>query len=634
MGLQMLKLSSFSSLLRLLRPEVGPQLGRVLGVIALSVVVAVAEKAPLALLDPLFDRVLFPSASTEPGNPALEWFRDRFDEAMSFVAARVYGDVAPGSDEFKLAALWTIAGLILVLTLANAVAQYFVTTTARRAALRMVVELRLRLARHIISLSMRFHGTRRFGDMLSRMSSDVTQTLNSVVMVLRDLVQQPLQLIGALVVAGVAAPLPTITILLVMPLVAIPIATLGRRVRRRTTKSLTSLGASMEVLTQIFTGIRTVKSFRAEERELERYREFNEGFLETSMKTVRAVATIEATTTLLSHLGFAVVLVVAGWATLRLGLFSRAGEMATFFAGVGMIYTHVKKITQAVNHVQESSGAADRLQAILDERPDIVERPDAQPIRSLGRGVEFERVSFTYPGAERPAVDALDLRLAPGETLALVGASGAGKTTVIDLLARFVDVSTGRITVDGHDLRDLRLDDWTAMYAMVGQSPFLFHASVRENIAYGKPGATQAEIEAAARAASIHEFIAALPQGYDTVVGDQGARLSGGQRQRITIARAILKGAPLLLLDEATSALDSESELEVQRALDSLMKGRTVIVIAHRLSTIRTAHRIAVLERGRLVEIGAHDELLRRNGAYARLHAAQFAAVDAASSPA
>lgn len=627
----MLKWSSFAALFRLLRPEIGPQRGKIALVLALSVVVAIAEKAPLALLDPLFDRVLFPGAPTTSSNALLARFRDGFEAAMNFVAARIYGETAPGSDERKLAALWTIAGLILVFTVVNSLAQYAGTLTARRAALRMVVDLRQRLARHIIGLSMRFHGTRHFGDTLSRMSSDVTQTLNSLIMVLRDLVQQPLQLIGSLVVAGIAAPLPTLTILVAMPLVAVPIATLGKRVRRRTTKSLVSLGASMEVLTQIFTGIRTVKAFRAEKRELERYRDVNEQFLETSMKTVRAVAVIEATTTLLSHLGFALVLVVAGWATLRLGLFSSAGEMAVFFSGVAMIYTHVKKITQSVNHVQESSGAADRLQAILDERQDIAEREGAQPISALGSGIAYEGVSFTYPGAERPAIDALDLRIAPGETLALVGASGAGKTTFVDLLARFVDVGAGRIAIDGHDLRDLKLDDWTAMYAMVGQSPFLFHATVRENIAYGKHGATQAEIEAAARAAFIHDFIASLPQGYDTIVGDQGARLSGGQRQRITIARAILKGAPLLLLDEATSALDSESEKEVQRALDGLMRGRTVIVIAHRLSTIRTADRIAVLENGRLIECGSHDDLLRRAGAYARLHAAQFGAADAVS---
>jgi ABC-type multidrug transport system fused ATPase/permease subunit len=192
------------------------------------------------------------------------------------------------------------------------------------------------------------------------------------------------------------------------------------------------------------------------------------------------------------------------------------------------------------------------------------------------------------------------------------------------LIARFIDVSRGRITVDGHDLRDLTLDSWTGQYAMVGQVPFLFHADVRENILYGKPGATQAEVEAAARAAHIHDFIASLPKGYDTIVGDQGARLSGGQRQRITIARAILKGAPLLLLDEATSALDSESEAEVQKALDELMKERTVIVIAHRLSTIRNADRIAVLEQGRLIEIGTHTELLAKGGTYKRLYEMQF----------
>jgi ABC-type multidrug transport system fused ATPase/permease subunit len=212
----------------------------------------------------------------------------------------------------------------------------------------------------------------------------------------------------------------------------------------------------------------------------------------------------------------------------------------------------------------------------------------------------------------------------PGETLALVGPSGAGKTTTVDLLARFIDVSSGRITVDGHDLRELTLGSWTGLYAMVGQVPFLFHANVRENILYGKPGASQGEVEAAARAAHIHDFIVSLPKGYDTIVGDQGARLSGGQRQRITIARAILKGAPLLLLDEATSALDSESEAEVQKALDELMKERTVIVIAHRLSTIRDADRIAVLDQGRLVELGSHTELIAKAGHYARLYAMQF----------
>ena len=630
----MVKDSSFGKLYRLLAGDLRPQLGKLVLVTLLGSVVAFGEKAPMLLIVPLFSRVLFsaPAGDAQQHNPAMAAVLELFDRVLAQVAPWVSSDATGnGGEQGKLAVLATVAVLMFLLTALNALAQFVLTLLSRWVALRVVVDLRQRLARHIIGLSMRYHGERQFGDVLSRISSDVNQTLNSVNLTLKDLVQQPLQLVGALVVAAIVAPLPTLVVLVALPLVIAPIAKLGRRVRKRSTKSLASLGASLEVLTQMFTGIRTVKAFRAEERELGRYREVNEKYLGAAMKMVRAVATIEAATTLFSHLGFALVLVVAGWATLEFSIFTSAGEMATFFAGIGMIYTHVKRITTAVNHVQESAGAADRLSAILDERQDIVEHASARAVHSLGRGIEFERVGFTYPAQALPALSGVSLHVRPGETLALVGPSGAGKTTMIDLLARFIDVSQGRITVDGHDLRELKLDDWTHMYAMVGQVPFLFHATVRENILYGKPSASPAEIEAAARAAHIHEFIQSLPQGYETIVGDQGARLSGGQRQRITIARAVLKNAPLLLLDEATSALDSESEAEVQRALDGLMRERTVIVIAHRLSTIRNADRIVVLDRGTIVEVGRHEELLALGGHYARLHAMQFRAAAAAA---
>jgi subfamily B ATP-binding cassette protein MsbA len=414
-----------------------------------------------------------------------------------------------------------------------------------------------------------------------------------------------------------------------LPLLAVPISLLGRRVRRSSNRSLSSLGSSVEILTQMFRGIRTVKAFRAEERELDRYRETNDAYMRISMKMVRAMATIAASTALLSNMGFAVLVVLVGILNKRYGFFANGGQMGGFFLAIATVYTHIKSATGAFNKVQESAGAAERLTDLFRQRVDIVERADAVSIRSLGSGVAFEDVSFTYPTGTRPALDHVTLAVRPGETLALVGASGAGKTTLVDLIARFVDPSAGRIVVDGHDLRDLSLDSWSRQYAMVGQVPFLFHASVRENILYGKPDATQAEVEAAARADNIHDFLLGLPDGYDTLVGDQGARLSGGQRQRITIARAILKGAPLLLLDEATSALDSESEAVVQEALERLMKDRTVIVIAHRLSTIRNAGRIAVLEAGRLVELGSHAELIQRQGVYARLHAVQFRDVEA-----
>jgi subfamily B ATP-binding cassette protein MsbA len=271
----------------------------------------------------------------------------------------------------------------------------------------------------------------------------------------------------------------------------------------------------------------------------------------------------------------------------------------------------------------ESVGASERIQALLDETPDLVERSGARAAPPLGSGLRFEGVSFTYPGGDGPAVEGLDLEIRTGETLALVGPSGSGKSTIVDLVARFIDPVKGRVTIDGVDLRDLTLDSWTSQYAMVGQTPFLFHASIEENIRYGKPDATSEEVEDAARAAGIHDFIAGLPSGYQTNVADAGSRLSGGQRQRITIARAFLKSAPLLLLDEATSALDTESEKIVQEALERLMSHRTVIVIAHRLSTVRNADRIAVLERGQLAEIGSHRELLARGGVYARLHRVQ-----------
>ena len=614
--------------IRLLRPHAQRHLGTFLLIVVLGAISAFAQRSIVLFISPGVD-ILFPKSAAEktaaaqaddtlaPSTGILAFGRGLGREARDWLL----GDSAGGAG---LPPLGRIAVAMLAIAIVASTAQYLFLVTSRGVALRMVVELRMRIARHLMGLSMSYHGRRHFGDLLSRLSSDTTTTLVVLNQSMRDLVQEPLLGGSALVFAAFIAPVPTLFVFLGLVLIAIPVTRQARKVRKGSTRSLTSLGSSVQALSQMFQGVRAVKAFRAEEREIEGYAEINAGYVRATMKMIRAQALSQSMTLLLSFIGIAGLVFALGWLRLGNGIFKDEKEMAMFFVYVATMYTSLKDIVKVTTVAQESVGASERIQSLLDERTDVVERPHARTIQGIGSGVRFEGVSFAYPGGDGNALVDFDLHLRPGETIALVGPSGAGKSTVVDLVARFIDPVSGRVTVDGLDLRDLTLDSWTEKYAMVGQVPFLFHSSVGENIRYGRPGATPAEVEEAAKAAGIHEFIQSLPAGYATNVADAGSRLSGGQRQRITIARAFLKGAPLLLLDEATSALDTESEKVVQAALERLMSHRTVLVIAHRLSTVRRADRIAVLDQGRLVEIGTHQELLARNGLYARLHALQF----------
>jgi len=616
---------------RLLKPHARDHLGAFLLVFLFGVLAAFSERSIILLIDPTFES-LFGAAGSEAdavlsSSPMFEGMHEARANLMSWLL----GDMGATTAEAKLAVLRSVALVVIVIAVFAAAFQYLFTWLSRKVALEMVVDLRMRLARHLMRLSMRYHDSRKLGDVLSRISADVNITLTILNDAFRNLVLEPLLALVSLGMAFWTAPLPTLVLLVGLPTVVIPVAALSKRVRKGSTRSLTKLGASVQVLTQMFQGIRTVKAFRAEERELENYRQVNQGYVDSSMKMVRAVAQTNLWTLILTYSGFGALIYCVGWLQLSgRGGFASAGDMIQFLLLISHVYTNLKKSTRMWSRLQEAVGASQRLEELLNEPPDLLESQGAHTLESLGNGIRLEGVSFSYAGGEGQALDQVDLEVHPGETLALVGASGAGKSTLMDIVARFRDPTEGRVVVDGRDLRELSFDSWCAHYAMVGQTPFLFHATIEENIRYGRPDASPEDVAAAARAADIHDFIESLPDGYATDVADMGARLSGGQRQRITIARAILKGAPLLLLDEATSALDTETEGNVQAALDTLRQGRTVIVIAHRLSTIRNADRIAVMEAGRIVELGSHDALLEKRGLYARLHAAQFAESGAA----
>jgi subfamily B ATP-binding cassette protein MsbA len=400
---------------------------------------------------------------------------------------------------------------------------------------------------------------------------------------------------------------------------------IGRRLYRINKRSQEKVAELNVLLHEAFSGTKIVKAFGREGHEAERFDRVNRRLLDLALKDHRTDEITEPLMEVLAAFGIMGALWYGGHQVIAGAM--TPGDFFSFTAAMALIYGPVRHLSRIMNTIQQATSSVERVFEILDTPPAIADRPGARALPGFASTLSFEGVSFRYPGSADLTLRDITLDIRRGEVVAFVGMSGAGKSTLIDLVPRFHDVTTGRITVDGHDVRDVTQASLRAQIAVVTQETFLFSDSIHYNIAYGRPGASAGDVARAARQAHAEEFILACPEGYATLVGERGVRLSGGQRQRLAIARAFLKDPPILILDEATSDLDAESEFMVQQALADLMRGRTVLVIAHRLATVRNANRIVVVHEGRLAEVGRHDELLARDGVYRRLYALQMEGV-------
>ena len=522
---------------------------------------------------------------------------------------------------------WIPAGIVAI-TAARALFIFLHQVTAARVVTRMVTDMQKATFAHLMNADFAQIKRETTGQLVSRLTNDLAAVQLAAQTALIAFVRD------ALIVTALVAYMlyldwaMTLALIVVGPAAVVPLRYLATRLRSLARRTQTELGGMTSLLTEKFSGARLIKALRLEAYAIDRLNANFERVFGLRMKAVHARARTLSLVEVLAGLVIAGAIALAYW---RVGAdLSKVGMLVAYVGCLVIAGQGLRSFGNIANATSEGLAAAERVYEVLDEKPGIVDRPGARPLAVASGGIVFDNVSFNYPAAsEKPAVRNLSLTVPGGATVALVGRSGAGKSTVINLVARLFDVETGRISIDGQDLRDVTLASLRGSMAIVSQEITLFDDTIAANIALGRLGASQEEIAAAAEAAAAHEFIVAQPQGYATMIGEGGLKLSGGQRQRLALARAILKDAPILLLDEATSALDTESEGLVQEALARFTRNRTTLVIAHRLSTVQRADLICLMEDGRLAETGTHAELIARNGAYARLCRSQSLIVDA-----
>jgi subfamily B ATP-binding cassette protein MsbA len=542
--------------------------------------------------------------------------------------------VKPAMDEIfiqrDLTMLKLLPLVILAVYVAKGLGRYGQSYLMASVGERVIAALRQDLYAHIQAMPLAFVQSRHSADLMSRVVVDANRLarLSSEVLVMAF--RQVCTVVALLVVMFTQEPRLTLLALLAFPLVGLTIRAMGQRlysINRRTQEQISALTT---VLQEALAGTKIVKAFGREAHERARFAQVNQRLLELTLKDRRVDELSEPIMEILAALGLMAILWYGGYRVIQGDM--TPGTLFSFVTATLMLYGPVRKLSRNANLAQQTTPSAERIFEILALQPAVADAPDAVTLEDFRQAIQFDHVWFRYDDGEGEMVlKDIGLTVRRGEVVALVGMSGGGKSTLIDLIPRFHDVTEGRILIDGVDVRRYTQASLRNQIAIVTQDTFLFHDTIEANIAYGKPGATREEIERAARAAYAHDFIAGMPEGYQTTAGERGVKLSGGQRQRVALARAFLKDPAILILDEATSDLDAESEFIVQQALADLTKGRTVVLIAHRLSTVRLAHRIAVFHEGRIVEEGSHDELLGKDGVYRRLHALQFATGAAAT---
>jgi len=578
--------------------------------VLLMALVGAAHASIALLVGPIFDHVLNPAAADKPVRLLTVPIFNYPVYLNQFMPARVH----------NIATMVALA--ILVVFAVKGLCDYLANYMINYAGFSAITDLRNKVFEKVLRHGSEFFEAHSTGRLMSSIMNDIEKIQVAISHILADLLRQSFVVVCLLFVVLHKDWQLALGSLIVMPLILVPTARLGRRIRRTSRRAQDQAAEVNEILQETLSGHQVVKAFGTEVYESRRFRDAARRLLRSNLRYVRQQAVSSPLIELFGALTIVALLMYARTQIRTAQL--TAGNFTSFVIALLMMYEPLKRLTGIHNIFQQALGASQKVFEYLDHPVEMQDRPGAAKLTHFEHSIVYENAGFYYPGSNGFHLEGINLEVKAGEVVAVVGPSGAGKSTLANLLPRFFDVTSGAVRIDGRDVRDLTLASLRAHIGLVAQETFLFNDTVASNISYGRPEISRTAVCKAAQSALADEFIEALPQGYDTIIGERGVKLSGGQRQRLAIARALLKNAPILILDEATSHLDTESELLVQRALANLMAGRTVIVIAHRISTIRRADKIVVMDRGRICETGTHADLVTRGGVYQRLHELQF----------